>query len=120
MRGAGVKNDVYDALEAAVTAAGFFTTGFEDHGNWHRTCVASKRFSGGLTGNSFWVSRLPSGWYLGTWAPCLYRLPDESRLAELCVSWLSRVPNGTRADFDERLKKEFGLVPVPEERSTER
>jgi hypothetical protein len=25
------------------------------------------------------------------------------------------VPNGTRPDFDERLKKEFGLVPVPEE-----
>jgi hypothetical protein len=110
-----VKNDVYDSLAAAVTAAGCFTTGFEDHGSWHRTCVASKRCPGGVTGNSFWVSRLPSGWYLGTWGPHLYRLPDESRLAELCVSWLTRVPNGTRPDFDEQLKKEFGLVPVPEE-----
>jgi hypothetical protein len=61
------------------------------------------------------MSRLPSGWYLGTWGQHLYRLPDEDRLAELCVSWLTRVPNGTRPDFDERLKKEFGLVAVPEE-----
>jgi hypothetical protein len=48
-----VKNDVYDALEAAVTATGFFTTGFEDHGSWHRTCIASKRCPGGVTGTSF-------------------------------------------------------------------
>jgi hypothetical protein len=39
----------------------------------------------------------------------------RSRLAELCVSWLSRVPKGTRPDFDERPQKEFGLVSVPEE-----
>jgi hypothetical protein len=38
-----------------------------------------------------------------------------SRLAELCMNWLSCVPKGTRQDFDERLKKWFGLVPVPEE-----
>jgi hypothetical protein len=91
-----VTNDVCDALEAAVTAAGLFTTGFEDRGSWHRTCVASKRCPGGVTGNSFWVSRLPSGWYLGTWGPRLFRLPDEDRLAELCVSWLTCVPNGTQ------------------------
>ena len=111
-----MKTDVYDALAHAVTAAGFFTNGFEDHGTWHRTCVCSKqRPDGALTGNSFWVSRLGSGWYLGTWGPHLYRLPDESRLAELCVDWLARVPDGTRTDFDERLKREFGLVPETEE-----
>lgn len=110
-----MENAIYDDLSAAMTAAGFFTTGLEDHGSWHRTCIASKRCPGGLTGNSFWVSRLPSGWYLGTWGSCLYRLPDERRLAELCVNWLSRVPNSTRPDFDEQLKKEFGLIPVSEE-----
>lgn len=109
-----MKNDVYDALAAAMKAAGFFTSGVEDRGSWHRTCIASKQCDGGLTGNSFWVSLLPSGWYLGVWGGHIYRLPDESRLAELCVSWLSRAPNGTRPDFDERLKKEFGLAPVPE------
>ncbi len=108
--------DVYDALAGAVARAGFYTNGVEDHGTWHRTCVCSKkRPGGGFTGNSFWVSRLPSGWYLGTWDPFIYRLPDEGRLTELCVGWLSRVPNETRADFDERLKAEFGLIAVSEE-----
>jgi hypothetical protein len=37
------------------------------------------------------------------------------RLAELSASWLSRVPQGTRPDFDERLPKEFGLVSALEE-----
>jgi hypothetical protein len=107
---------VYDALAQAVAAAGFYTNGVEDHGTWHRTCVCSKkRLGGGFTGNSFWVSRLPNGWYLGTWGGWIYRLPEETRLAELCIGWLSRVPDGTRADFDEWLKAEFALVPVSEE-----
>jgi hypothetical protein len=33
----------------------------------------------------------------------------------LCIAWLSRVPDGPRADFDQQLKAEFGLVPVPAE-----
>jgi len=108
--------NAYDALAQAVCAAGFYTNGIEDHGTWQRTCVCSKkRNGGGFTGNSFWVSRLPSGWYLGTWGECIYRLPDDNRLAELCIKWLSRVPDETRADFDEPLKLEFGLAPVPEE-----
>ena len=110
-----MKTDVYDALAQAVTAAGFFISGVEGCGTWGRICVSSKRQSDGeLTGNSFWVSRLPSGWYLGTWGPHLYRLPDETRLAELCVRWLSRAADATRADFDEQLKAEFGLLPVAE------
>jgi hypothetical protein len=68
-----------------------------------------------LTGNSFWVSRLGGGWYLGAWGGRIYRLTDEGRLAELCIAWLSRAPDGTRFDFDDRLKLEFGLVPVSEE-----
>ncbi len=103
----------YDALARVVTDAGFFTNGVEDHGTWHRTCVGSESLPGhGLTGNSFWVSRGRSGWYLGAWGGSLYRLPDEERLAELCISWLSRVPAELCPDFDDRVKKEFGLVPV--------
>ena len=103
----------YDALAQAVAAAGFFTSGVQDYGTWHRTCVCSKRDSNGiLTGNSFWVSRLAGRWYLGTWGGLVHYLPDATRLAELCISWLSRVPNGTRSDFDDPLKIEFGLVRV--------
>ena len=107
--------NTYDELKDAISQAGFHTNGVMDHGSWHRTCVCSKRDSTGLlTGNSFWVSRMPSGWYLGTWGGYIYRLPDENSLAELCVKWLSRVPNGTRYDFDPWLKDEFRLVAVTE------
>jgi hypothetical protein len=58
---------------------------------------------------------MPTGWYLGTWGGWVYYLPDENRLADLCIAWLSRVPDGTRSDFDERLKAEFGLVAVSDE-----
>ena len=108
--------EAYDSLARAVAAAGFFTGGVEDHGTWHRICVCSKRRPDGvLTGNSFWVSRRPSGWFLGTWGPHLYRLANEGRLAELCSTWLSRAPDGTRFDFDDWLKSEFELVPVSDE-----
>ena len=108
----------YDSLARAVSDAGFFTNGVEDHGTWHRTCVCSKRRpSGGFTGNSFWVSHDAGTWYLGTWGGNEYRLPDDHRLAELCISWLSRAPDDTRSDFDDQLKLEFGLVPVSDDES---
>ena len=108
--------DEYEALARAVTEAGFFTNGVEDHGIWRRTIVCSaRRPNGELTGNSFWVSCLVSRWYLGAWGGGLYWLPDGSRLADLVISWLSCVPHGTRPDFDYWLKAEYGLVPVPEE-----
>jgi hypothetical protein len=111
-----VKTRAYDELTQAIADAGFYTSGVEDHATWTRTCVCSKRSpGGGLSGNSFWVSHLTSGWYLGTWGGFVYRLPDGARLAELCISWLSRVPDGTRSDFDDRLKAEFGLVRVDDD-----
>ncbi len=105
----------YDELARTVTDAGFYTNGFETYGTWHRTTVCSKRLlDGTLTGNSFWVSRRASGWYVGAWGGFVYYLPDESRLAEMCIAWLTRVPNGTRPDFDKQLKKEFGLIAADE------
>jgi hypothetical protein len=105
----------YDALAQDVTEAGFFTNGVEDHGDWHRTCCCAKRRpDGALAGPSFWVSLRPSGWYLGTWGGSIYFLPDEDRLAELCISWLSRATRDTQFDFDDPLKIEFRLVPVSE------
>ena len=105
----------YQTLAGVVAEAGFFTNGVEYRGTWQRTCVCSKqRPGGGLTGNSFWVTRLPSGWYLGTWSGQIYRLPDHARIGDVCISWLSRVPNGTRYDFDDQLKETFGLLPVSE------
>jgi hypothetical protein len=108
-----VRTEDYDSLARAIVTAGFYTTPVEELGTWHRITICSKRRpQGGFTGNSFWVSRLASGWLLGTWGDCIYRVSDESRLAELCVTWLSRVPDGTRPDFDDRLKSEIELLPI--------
>ncbi|SRR5258708_8345950 len=107
--------DIYNSLARAIAKAGFYTNGVEDHGTWHRTCICSKRLADGrLSGNSFWVSRLPSGWYLGVWGGSLYRIADENKVAELCISWLSREHNGTKWDFDDQVKQDFGLVEVSE------
>jgi hypothetical protein len=106
----------YDALTRAIREAGFFWSGIEDRGTWHRITVCSERRPDGrLGGNSFWVSRIDGQWYLGTWRPSLYRLPDEERVAELCITWLSRAPAPTRFDFDMRLKAEFHLELVDED-----
>lgn len=113
---AQVRTVDYDSLARAIAEAGFYTTPVEELGTWHRISICSKRRpNGGFIGNSFWASHFASGWFLGTWGGCLYRLPDDSRLAELCIAWLSRVPDGTRADFDDRLKTEFELLPIPDE-----
>jgi hypothetical protein len=105
----------YEVIARAIRDAGFYTNAAEDHGTWHRACICSKRRpDGGLTGNCFWISRLDGSWYLGTWSGSIYRLCDETRLAELCIGWLTRVPDGTRVDFDEQLKAEFELVHVSE------
>jgi hypothetical protein len=110
-----MKTDEYHNLAKAVSEAGFFTNGVEDHGTWHRTCVCSKRAeNGAYHGNSFWVSLLNGRCFLGVWGGWEYLLKDQSRLAELCITWLRRAPNGTRPDFDAQLKDEFRLVRLPE------
>jgi hypothetical protein len=39
---AGPAQHTWEQVMAAVTAAGLFTTGFDDHVSWRRTRVASK------------------------------------------------------------------------------
>lgn len=108
--------DKYESLTHAVQEAGFFTNGVEQKHGWDRTCICARRDEDGrLTGNSFWVTKLRGDWYLGTWRDCLYRLPDANRIADLCVTWLRRVPRGTRPDFDESIKADFALVLVSDE-----
>jgi hypothetical protein len=105
--------DAYDKLAKEVGDAGFYTSGLADMGSWQRTCICSKRRAdGGYTGNSFWVTQLDNAWYLGTWGGWVYRLPEAARISELCVTWLTREPDETRADFNESLKTDFRLQSV--------
>ena len=91
-------------------------TGVESMGDWDRVTVCSeRRASGGYTGNSFWLTRLSGGWYVGTWGGMLYRIPDENSVAELCIEWLSQEGHRAKADFDVEFKSRFGLVETPDE-----
>lgn len=106
----------YDELLAELGAAGLHAHGVEVHDSWHRVCVASQRLpNGGLTGNSFWLSCLSTGWHLGTWGGSIYRLPDANQIVALCIRWLSRNPAKTLPDFDEHLRHEFGLLAISDE-----
>jgi hypothetical protein len=108
--------DTYDRFAKVVSDAGFYTNGLENMGSWQRTSVCAKRRpGGGYTGNSFWVTQLDNAWYLGTWGGEVYRLPEPERISELCVTWLTREPDETRADFDESLKTDFHLQSVSDE-----
>lgn len=109
-------SDFYQQLESTLSGAGLFTNGVENHGTWKRTCVASKRDNqtGALSGNSFWVSSIDHRCFVGVWGGWVYELSNPVRLAELCISWLSRVPDRTMADFDSQIKNEFKLTRLPE------
>lgn len=108
------KIDAYDELARVLSDAGFYTNGVEARDGWHRTTVCSKRDSrsGALCGNSFWVSRMLDGWYVGTWGGDVYRLPNECRISEFCIEWLSSCPDGTSAHFDEWVISQFCLIQV--------
>lgn len=98
----------YHAIKSAIEAEGFFVSQDTEFGRL--LCASLRRPDGGLTGNSFWVAERSSGWFLGTWGTHLYRIPDPSRVPELCISWLRRQPHRTAADVDEGLLQEFHLV----------
>jgi hypothetical protein len=105
----------YPPFAAAIRKGGFYTNGVERRDGLERTTVSSQGSRGVLGGNSFWVTKLAEGWYLGTWGAQYYRLPEEHRIVELCLSWCTRFPRGTYSDFDDQLKQEFGLIKVSEE-----
>src|ERR1043166_5372806 len=98
----------YHAIKSAVEEAGFFTTHDTDCGRL--ICASMRLKEGGLTGNSFWITQRPSGWFLGTWGPHFYRIPDAERIPDLCTTWLRRQPRVTAADFDEHVHGEFHLI----------
>ena len=42
-----------------------------------RLICASRGDNGKLKGNSFWITFQNRSWFLVTWAPVFYRVPDE-------------------------------------------
>jgi len=110
-----VERQKYESLIAAIESAGFFVAPIEPMGGWDRVCpVQKKRAGGGYSGISFWVSKLRSGWYLGTWG-LIYRIHDQTRIVDCCIDRLRRAPEDGSFDFDTHSKNEYGLTCVSDE-----
>ena len=65
-------------------------------------------------GNSFWLSRQESTWYLITWSPVCYRIPKEQdvvALARECVEVEACAMHRVRSDIVTR----FGLHELDDE-----
>lgn len=104
----------YTPLAAALESAGFFTTLMPLPDTGHRLVCASKKSLRGLHGNSFWIAERHGQWFLGTWGPYLYHIPDPSRVADLCLTLLRRHPDHTLADIAPDLQSQFHLTEIPD------
>ena len=81
----------HKTVQKLIESRGFFTT-IRTHSDDDSDLVcASKRFEGGLTGNSFWLwfSEKAGDWYVATWTPRYYLIPATTDVVALCVSCLS-------------------------------
>jgi hypothetical protein len=111
--------DDYADLKEAVEAAGFFTTFMPILEVGDRIVCASRSYTsgpraGGLGGNSFWVAKRGSDWFIATWAPIIYRLQKTEVVAELCIHLLRRAPGAAYCAFDEHVRSTFDLIEIGE------
>jgi hypothetical protein len=107
----------YARLKQAVESAGFFSTFMPIEKVGDRIVCASHQYPEGhqrrgLHGNSFWVEKRGTDWFVASWGPVIYRVPDSDRVAELCLRLLRREPGGAYGDFDAEVRRDFALIPV--------
>ena len=112
--------DDYIELQRTVESAGFFTTFQPIDKPGDRIVCASHEYPEGherwgLHGNSFWVAKRGANWFIASWAPVIYRVPDARRVVVLCLRLLRREPAGAYGDFDEQVRRDFGLIAVSDE-----
>jgi hypothetical protein len=78
--------------------------------------VVSAHFPNFPSSNSFWVTRYRDDWYLSTWSPCVYRIPKEQNICEVCASILESSQEAIyQVDKDSILR--FGLEELSEHRA---
>lgn len=80
-----------------------------------RIVCAGEQFSGGLTGNSFWLAERHGKWFLGTWGGFLYHVDGVERACAVSVAWLRKNSGKTVSDIDPDLKTQFALVPADDD-----
>src|SRR3982751_3072443 len=98
-------------LKKAIESAGYFA---EFHAAPDILYTASIKFENGYTGVLFWVALRKSQWFIATYSPRIYQVPDPKRVAELAVAVLEG-GKGTPYDFKPEIKMTFRLREITEE-----
>jgi hypothetical protein len=62
-------------------------------------------------GNSFWMSRRQGFWYLSTWLPICYRVPQAENLVALCSACM-QVGTSAMYRVPEDIVGKFGLQEI--------
>ena len=59
-------------------------------------------------GNSFWLTRENGYWYLVTWAPIAYQIPENESVIDLCVACINACSRAMGV-VPEEIDKQFSL-----------
>lgn len=104
----------YAEIKQAVEAAGFYTTLHPDDNGGVWLVLVSDCTDGRLHGNSFRVSLKSGRWYLVTWWPAFYLVPDAADLIALCLECL-RASDAPFPRLPRQIAIRYKLVEVSEE-----
>jgi hypothetical protein len=65
-------------------------------------------------GNSFWVTHVAGRWYLFTWSPVGYRVPDSVDFAAVCRAYMA-FGNSAMYRVPREIAEPFGLIELSAE-----
>ena len=103
-------------LKSEIEALGRFTTYVPiDAHPGQLVCASHRENNGrGLRGNSFWLSRKGTQWFLVTWMNHYYVVQQRKRLAEMCDAAL-RLDDKPIYSLPPEFLKQHGLVEVDDD-----
>lgn len=105
----------YEALKDAVEAAGFFTTFQPIHRPGDRIVCASEGGTWSVGGCSFWCAVRQGRWFIVTWAPRIYEIPNAEDVVRVAIDVLTN--NDRRCyDINDEIKARFALKEVAAEK----
>jgi hypothetical protein len=117
-KGIDMKSD-YDEIVARIQESRNFVTfqPIKEFGD--RLVLASKKYDsgpriGGLGGNSFWIAKRGKDWYIATWLPAIFRIPDARQVLPACLRLLQKEPPGAYYTLDKELVTEYSLEEITE------
>ncbi len=69
-------------------------------------------------GNSFWVTNQEGIWYICTWSPTCYKVPEEADLVGLCVDFVD-FGSGAQGKIPASMAERYGLTRLTDAEAAE-